>query len=345
MSQMDQVPFGASEFADNPEPRCPCLLLLDTSASMEGEPIAELNAGPGRLQGRAGGRCPGDEAGRGGDRHVRPGAGAWPTSRRPTPFSRRMLDGRRATRRWARPIVAGLEMIRQRKDAYKANGISYYRPWLFLITDGAPTDAWASGGELVRRGRGGQELLLLRRRRRRGATWTMLGKIAVREPLQLDGLALPRPVRLAVVVAQQRVALAGPNEPRAPCSRPTDGRRSDDARCAWRVRHGLRRSAPRTSRPGTPCQDCALPLVDVGRRGRRAVLVLAVVRWRRQRRAARRSGRELACDDLRARWSRPTSSKADASQAIGAAAGERWIARDPADARAARRGRPATPLR
>ena len=37
--------FGAVEFADNPEPRCPCLLLLDTSASMKGEPIAELNAG------------------------------------------------------------------------------------------------------------------------------------------------------------------------------------------------------------------------------------------------------------------------------------------------------------
>ena len=42
---MDQVPFGASEFADNPEPRCPCLLLLDTSASMEGEAMEELSRG------------------------------------------------------------------------------------------------------------------------------------------------------------------------------------------------------------------------------------------------------------------------------------------------------------
>src|SRR5215470_15956174 len=41
----DQVPFAASEFAENPEPRCPCILLLDTSGSMKGEPITQLNDG------------------------------------------------------------------------------------------------------------------------------------------------------------------------------------------------------------------------------------------------------------------------------------------------------------
>src|SRR5215218_5893507 len=41
----DQVPFGLAEFAENPEPRCPCVLLLDTSSSMRGGPINELNAG------------------------------------------------------------------------------------------------------------------------------------------------------------------------------------------------------------------------------------------------------------------------------------------------------------
>ena len=40
-----QVPFGTDSFADNPEPRCPCLLLLDTSGSMAGAAITELNAG------------------------------------------------------------------------------------------------------------------------------------------------------------------------------------------------------------------------------------------------------------------------------------------------------------
>ena len=43
MDEPFQIPFAAAEFAENPEPRCPCLLLLDTSASMRGRPIAELN--------------------------------------------------------------------------------------------------------------------------------------------------------------------------------------------------------------------------------------------------------------------------------------------------------------
>jgi len=45
MTEFEQVPFDAAGFADNPEPRCPCLLLLDTSGSMQGRPISELNAG------------------------------------------------------------------------------------------------------------------------------------------------------------------------------------------------------------------------------------------------------------------------------------------------------------
>src|ERR1051326_788339 len=47
----NQLDWGAElfqaglEFADNPEPRCPCVLLLDTSKSMSGEPITALNDG------------------------------------------------------------------------------------------------------------------------------------------------------------------------------------------------------------------------------------------------------------------------------------------------------------
>ena len=37
--------FNLPEFVDNPENRCPVVLLLDTSASMRGMAIDELNAG------------------------------------------------------------------------------------------------------------------------------------------------------------------------------------------------------------------------------------------------------------------------------------------------------------
>ncbi len=43
---IDQIPFGEnSVFAENPEPRCPCILLLDVSGSMKGLPVNELNQG------------------------------------------------------------------------------------------------------------------------------------------------------------------------------------------------------------------------------------------------------------------------------------------------------------
>ncbi|MBP2132490.1 uncharacterized protein YegL [Methanomicrobium sp. W14] len=33
-----------------------------------------------------------------------------------------------------------LEILEKRKDEYKKEGIDYYRPWIFMITDGEPTD-------------------------------------------------------------------------------------------------------------------------------------------------------------------------------------------------------------
>src|SRR5260370_18127896 len=43
--EFKQVPFSDTEFVDNPEPRCACLLLLDNSVSMRGSPIDQLNEG------------------------------------------------------------------------------------------------------------------------------------------------------------------------------------------------------------------------------------------------------------------------------------------------------------
>ena len=41
----DQTPFADAEFAENSEQRCACALLLDTSGSMQGAAIDQLNEG------------------------------------------------------------------------------------------------------------------------------------------------------------------------------------------------------------------------------------------------------------------------------------------------------------
>ena len=43
MTDFEQQPFADAEFAENPEQRCPCVLLIDTSTSMRGPSIDQLN--------------------------------------------------------------------------------------------------------------------------------------------------------------------------------------------------------------------------------------------------------------------------------------------------------------
>ena len=35
-------------------------------------------------------------------------------------------------------IHKALDMIQARKAPYRAHGVTYYRPWVFMITDGEP---------------------------------------------------------------------------------------------------------------------------------------------------------------------------------------------------------------
>ena len=44
------------------------------------------------------------------------------------------------------------EAVTERKRLYKQNALHYYRPWIFLITDGAPTDAWQTAASKVKEG-------------------------------------------------------------------------------------------------------------------------------------------------------------------------------------------------
>lgn len=185
MSEFNQVPFGAAEFADNPEPRCPCLLLLDTSHSMQGNPISELNKGLVAFK---------DElaADTLAMKRVEIGVVTFgPVSvvtefQTPDVFHPPHLSTTGDTPMGA-AIERGLEMVRLRKDTYRTNGVSYYRPWIFLITDGAPTDDYQRAAALVKEGEASKAFSFFAVGVE-GARMDILAQIASREPLKLSGL-------------------------------------------------------------------------------------------------------------------------------------------------------------
>lgn len=84
-------------------------------------------------------------------------------------------------------ITQALNMVEDRKREYRSNGISYYRPWVFLITDGAPTDSWQAAAEAVREGEASKKFAFFAIGVK-GANIDILRQISVREPLSLDGL-------------------------------------------------------------------------------------------------------------------------------------------------------------
>lgn len=180
----DQQPFGG-EFVDNPEPRCPCLLLLDVSGSMRGEPIRELNDGLQVLR----------------DELYADSLAAKRVEIGVVTFGPvQVLSDFAGVQSWVAPtltaqgdtpmgtaIEKGLELLRDRKGIYRQNGISYYRPWVFLITDGGPTDNWANAAALVKQGEA-EKAFSFFAIGVEGAKIDILAQIATRQPLMLKGL-------------------------------------------------------------------------------------------------------------------------------------------------------------
>jgi uncharacterized protein YegL len=143
--------FADVEFAENPEPRVPCLLLLDTSGSMSGTAISELNTGIATFKQElmadslAAKRVEIAIVTFGSKPDVvQDFVGA--QSFQP-PYLR--ADGGTAM---GAAIEEGLQRLETRKRIYRENGLSYFRPWVFLITDGEPTDAISNAAQLVRDG-------------------------------------------------------------------------------------------------------------------------------------------------------------------------------------------------
>jgi uncharacterized protein YegL len=178
--------FDKVEFAENPEPRVPCVLVVDTSASMQGVKIDELNKGlkfykeelladplaSKRVEVAIvtfGGRV---------TRLLE-----FSTAANFNPPKLQVIGGTPM----GEAITVTLDMIEERKNSYRTHGIAYYRPWIFLITDGEPNDHWKPVISRIKAGEE-QKSFSFFAVGVEGAKMEILEELSVRKPLWLQGM-------------------------------------------------------------------------------------------------------------------------------------------------------------
>jgi uncharacterized protein YegL len=181
---------SAVEFADNPEPRCACVLLLDTSRSMKGARITALNEGLRTFR---------DELNKDVlakkrvevaivtfDSHVNV-IQDFVTAEE---FNPPTLTAQGLTHIGA-AIDQALDMLERRKAQYRSNGIVYYRPWVFMLTDGEPQgepdDVVDAASQRLKAEEAGKHLAFFAVGVE-NANIARLGEIVVRTPVKLKGL-------------------------------------------------------------------------------------------------------------------------------------------------------------
>ena len=179
------MPVGLPEFVENPENRCPVILLLDTSGSMSGQPIQELNRGLAAFK----------------EDVIKDAQASLSVEVAIVTFGPVRLTQDFVTIDHFTPpkleadgvtpmgaaIEYALDLLEKRKQSYKDNGVHYYRPWVFLITDGAPTDDWQGAAQRVREEEEKRRILFFTVGVE-GADMITLKQIAPRPPVALNGL-------------------------------------------------------------------------------------------------------------------------------------------------------------
>ena len=179
--------FDLVKFDDsNPEPRCPCILLLDVSGSMSGSPIKELNAGLSAFQ---------NDLQRDDLAAMRVEVAIITFGSSATleqdfvsahQFEAKPLKAAGSTP-MGQAINLALDKLHARKEIYRQHGVPYYRPWIFMLTDGSPTDNWRSAAQRLRQEEERKSVAFFAVGVRR-ADMKTLAKIAIRQPIQLQGL-------------------------------------------------------------------------------------------------------------------------------------------------------------
>ncbi|HCF29870.1 MAG TPA: hypothetical protein DEV81_22320 [Cyanobacteria bacterium UBA11049] len=203
----------AVEFAENPEPRCPCVLLLDASGSMQGEAMEALNEGLRAFKEQLNQ----DNLARkrvevaivtfGSDVKVVQDFVTADQFEPPTLSAQGLTHMGGA-------ILQGLEMIEARKGEYRNNGINYYRPWVFLITDGEPQGEPDSiveqASQRIRDDEASKRVAFFAVGVE-AANMTRLSQIVVRSPLKLRGLNF-KELFVWLSASMQRVSQSKPED-------------------------------------------------------------------------------------------------------------------------------------
>lgn len=207
------MPFGDVQLASNPEPRCPCVLLVDVSGSM-GEVVADSGKDLGYTVQQDGQTYRAVSGGTTRIDLVNEGLRAYHADLTADPLATQRVEVSvitfGATVQTANPfvtadqfvppllvangatpmgeaIVKAIDAVEERKRLYKQNALHYYRPWIFLITDGEPTDQWRAAAERVREGEKGKKFAFFVVGVE-GANFDILKQISTaREPLRLKG--------------------------------------------------------------------------------------------------------------------------------------------------------------
>lgn len=193
MNDHQAFDFSELEFSSNPDPRCPVVLVLDCSDSMveprpgeERTPLEALNGGLDTLV-RELHKDPLAK------RRVEVSVVSFGTNVSPaTEFA--TVDElvlptlvRSGVTNMGGALEVALDALEERKKAYKANGIQYYRPWVLLLTDGLSTSPVEVAAERIRKGEAEKKLAFFAVGVD-GADMDALNKVSVREPLMLQGL-------------------------------------------------------------------------------------------------------------------------------------------------------------
>ena len=177
------------EFADNANERTPCVLVLDCSGSMRGEPIKQLNAGLSALEKElkddidASSRvqlliikaCGKDEAVISSD---------WVDAMN---FTAPVMEAGGLTP-LGKAMELALQKIEEQKWLFNSCGVTSKRPWIFLISDGEPTDyGWEQAAEKCRYAQQNKKVII-HAICTQGANSEKLAKFSLMSPKRLTGL-------------------------------------------------------------------------------------------------------------------------------------------------------------